>query len=375
MAQRTSDRMTPAERALRVLSYLQRNTDEAHPITQAELKRDPLLKRCLGAKETSNDLLNGIARALNCDEDDTVLPEDDWRIVFDAFRECYSSAPREEDETGSDEDAPAHRMPIRNLYYQPVFSYEEIDCLIEGVRFSKLLDERAAERIVDKIKRNLASKYYAREHKGIRKVREPALLDRAQMHESLTAIQTAIDADRQIVFRFNAYDRSKALRPVGAPHTVSPYYIVASGGRYYLIGCPDYAGKMYIWRIDLMTDVKQAEQRRVPRREVAGLPLEWTDDFQLSHLNMSYDEPVTIRLRVREDDGGVPPCTFLHDWFGDTFRCVGTDEVEVLCSPFGMVNWAMQYSGRVEVLAPESVREAVRERVRKMCGKYGVGGK
>ena len=129
---------------------------------------------------------------------------------------------------------------------------------------------------------------------------------------------------------------------------------------------------MYIWRIDLMTNVKQIERRRVPRREVTGLPLEWTDDFQLSHLNMSYDEPVTVRLRIREDDGGAPPYTFLHDRFGDTFRCVGTDEVEVLCSPFGMVNWAMQYSDRVEVLAPQSVREAVAERVRKMCGTYGI---
>ena len=41
------------------------------------------------------------------------------------------------------------------------------------------------------------------------------------------------------------------------------------------------------------------------------------------------------------------------------------------CSPFGMVNWEMQYSDCVEVLAPESVREAIAEQVRKMCEKYG----
>ena len=61
-----------------------------------------------------------------------------------------------------------------------------------------------------------------------------------------------------------------------------------------------------------------------------------------------------------------------RDWFGETWRSVGTDEVEVECSPFGMVNWAMQYSDRVEVLKPEHVREMVKDQVRKMNEKYGI---
>lgn len=371
MAQRTTDKRHAAERALRVVEYLRRNTDEYHPTTQAELHKHPLIGSCLGAKETSNDLITALAQGLNCDEDDIPLPEEEWRIVFNEFRRQYgSTTPRDEDEDG-DRDEKARRMYIRDLYYQHHFSYEEIDYLIEGVRFSKLLDEHTAERIADKIKRHLTSKYYTREHKGIRKVREPALLDRSRMHENLAAIQSAIDGNRQIVFQFNGYDRSKALRPVGKPYAASPYYIVASGGRYYLIGCPDDKHEMFIWRIDLMTEVHVTGERRVPKREVANLPMEWTDDFQLSHLNMSFDKPVTVRLRIRADNGNEPPYTFLHDWFGDTFRCVGEDEVLVECSPFGMINWAMQYADRVEVLAPESVLAAVKDRVRKMNEKYG----
>lgn len=129
---------------------------------------------------------------------------------------------------------------------------------------------------------------------------------------------------------------------------------------------------MFIWRIDLMSEVRLTDSQCVPKREVENLPEEWTDDFQFAHLNMSYDKPEKITLRIRADDGSAPPYTFLRDWFGKTYRCVGADMVEVMCSPFGMVNWAMQYADRVEVLAPEHVREAVRERIRKMNEKYGV---
>lgn len=121
-----------------------------------------------------------------------------------------------------------------------------------------------------------------------------------------------------------------------------------------------------------MSDVQVLKKARTARNKIQNMPSEWTDDFQFSHLNMSYDKPERIRLRIREDDGGTPPYTFLRDWFGETYRCVGKDEVEVDCSPFGMVNWAMQYSDRVEVLAPEHVRQAVIEKIKRMSKKYGV---
>ena len=106
------------------------------------------------------------------------------------------------------------------------------------------------------------------------------------------------------------------------------------------------------------------------KESVENLPKQWSEDFHLSHLNMAFDEPVKIRLkitRVREK----ADYTFLHDWFGDTFRFVGkSDIVEVKCSPFAMVNWALQYSDRVEVLEPESIRRQVAEKARRLYEKY-----
>lgn len=100
---------------------------------------------------------------------------------------------------------------------------------------------------------------------------------------------------------------------------------------------------------------------------------------------MSYDKPIPITLRIvnpRRGEDGKPwtNCTFLYDYFGDTIRCVHTeteppygDIVRVMCSPFGMVNWALQYADLVEVLEPTSVREAVKEKLERLNRKYGGG--
>ncbi len=94
---------------------------------------------------------------------------------------------------------------------------------------------------------------------------------------------------------------------------------------------------------------------------------------------MDFDQPIPIKLRIYP---GVRPgtdYTFLYDWFGDTFRYERTeteppygDIVRVWCGSFSMVNWVLQYAGRVEILEPVEVREAVKEKLRTMNQRYGL---
>ena len=208
-------------------------------------------------------------------------------------------------------------------------------------------------------------------------------------------IQQAIRDGVQISYHFNGYTQDKKLAPMGDyKRYASPYYIVANDGRYYLMAAMDkykHRGS-YMIRIDLMTEVEipgrdeRTGQRgipAIPKKEVKGLPPIWEGNFPMRHIYMSYGEPVLIKMRIQNEkkaDGCTPKdpvYTFLHDYFGDSYRCLGVDKkdancdiVEVKCTEFGMENFAMQYADRVEVLEPQKLREAIREKVQRLAEKY-----
>lgn len=102
-----------------------------------------------------------------------------------------------------------------------------------------------AKALIDKIETHLTTRFYPKDLKKVCRVREPRLVEPARLRESLLTIQQAIDSRVKISFVFNAYRRDKRLHPVRKKgrvpfrDTVSPYYIVANGGRYYLLACRD----------------------------------------------------------------------------------------------------------------------------------------
>lgn len=395
------DRYSKIERAFKILEYLKANSDSEHTVTQAALRKKPEIEQYLGDKETYNDTIVKMAMALNFD-DYGVKPEDEWKLIFKDFIKMYGESSLDENESEEDSDE-NQKMRIRGLYYNHTFSYDEINSMIESILFSKTIDTKAANEIIKKIENNLTTKFYKKGAKNICRVQEPVLADRKILRKNLLTIQKAIDDGVQISFTFNGYNRYKKLVPNhDRKDIVSPYYIVASGGRYYLLACKELVfdrksiRNMSIWRIDLMSEIEIPNRdgkrniKGVPsisKWEVENLPQSWSEDFQLSHLNMSFDNPVKVKLRIKspkEKDNPSKPLradyTFMYDWFGDTFKYIKTEEtapyddiVEVKCSPYAMANWALQYSDRVEVLEPESVRNMVVEKVKNLTKKYTEG--
>lgn len=408
MGKRKLSKAARFERMFKVWEYLKNNTDKEHPTTQAEMRKSSEVSEFIGDKETFNRLIKDMARTMNSDEFG-YKPEKDWKIYFHDFKKYYGDDAEDFDaeaDLGSEEaydEFADQTMHIDGLYYNRTFSYDEINSIIEGIMATKTLDTKSAGKLIEKVEQNLTTRFYKKGAKRICKVMEPELADREQLRINLLTIQKAIDDHVQISFRFNGYTYQKKLEPIrDRKDTVSPYYIVASGGRYYLLACKEVEIKgktvrnMSIWRIDLMTDIEIPginEQMaikgvpRIPKKDVDNLPQEWTEDFQLKHLNMSYDKPVWITLKIKspkqEDDSARrirADYTFLHDWFGDNFKVVGTEKaapyddiVKVECSPFAMTHWALQYSDRVEVVAPEEVRNRVIEKIRNFNVKYGLG--
>jgi len=169
-------------------------------------------------------------------------------------------------------------------------------------------------------------------------------------------------------------------------HEFSPYHLVVYHDNYYCIGLKKGDRRVWHYRVDLMSDMElilDKEGRIVPVEitDFAGLPIfnaTWDPEKYMSeHLNMAYDEPQDIRIKIKNTD-----YTIIHDWFGDHYEKVdavtGVDEkgneihydiVKVRTSPSMIVYWAMQYESRVEIM-DEEIREKVRICINRLREMY-----
>lgn len=374
------------ERCYRILEYLKENTDRDHTVTMRELQRIDGLRGYIWSDFTTakQEFVN-MAETLNTDAEGSLRDETEWKLVFPDYKKKYGHSGEEdgadcdgingEDDFDEENDGGEEKWRVDKIYYQHPFSDAEVQELTEAVRFSRTLNEEESRNLIEKIERHLTSKYN-RKPVSVRSIREISV-DRKLLAANLRTIQEAFFEDAQIHFSFNHYDEKKRLHPHWETD-VSPYELIAYNGRYYLLGITGSQtgkGRLWIVRVDLMSDVRKLERKRLAKDTAPYFPRYWDERFIHTHLNMSYDEPVLIKLKVT-----TGRLTFLYDAFGTPGadfkigKCGedGAREVTVRCSPFGMVNFAMQYSGQVEVISPKSLREQVKERVREMAEKYGV---
>ena len=210
MLKRNGGRISKIERAYKLLQYLKKNSDKDHTIMQKDLRENFEIEKYVGDKETYNDTITKLAMAMNFDEYG-IKPEKDWRIVFNDFTKNYGSKALEKEE--SDVETLTSKMRIRGLYYNPIFTYEEINYIIEAIFFSKTIDSATADILIKKIEENLTSKYYKKNHKIICKVKEISNENQKLLRENLLTIQNAIDRNVQISFIYNQYNHDKVLVP------------------------------------------------------------------------------------------------------------------------------------------------------------------
>lgn len=220
-------------------------------------------------------------------------------------------------------------------------------------------------------------------------------IDRTGMSEKLELIQRAIRDKVQMSFLFNGYDREGHLESAklwsdatkDKRYCISPYYIVAYNNKYYCLSNTAPYDNTSIYRIDLMTELeipmpepaerphgRTGKNKGIPAkdpRKVEGLPEPWELDlFMREHMNMFYDRPHMVVLKIHRES-----YTMLREWFGNhyTFKReldADHDEVEVTCSHNAMVNWAIQYSDKVEVIRPESLRKKIMEKLQETVKIY-----
>lgn len=391
-------------RLINIMKILQEETDEFNTITQPEILELLRDRDCACSERTLTDYLKTIMKELNPEDVDGYVYEnasiEDYVIIAKGLEEKLKARDFGLTTEGS------KKLQLRSLRYNQILSFAELNQVIEGVLFLKSIDDESKEKIIRKLI-TLSSKNFPKYSpyisentrtisKKIAGVFEDSRVDEIALKNNLQVIRTAIEANKgaglKISFYFNGYDENKKLKTRvdanGAKlrYVVNPYYIIMYNGKPYLICATEPHDNVAIYRIDLMSEItteikaslakdgKMISEKRRPKSEIKGLPMEWNSKeaskFQTEHLYMYYGKPESISLKIDKDR-----YTLLHDYFGDRYQFVEHiddtwDCIEVKSVPDAMISWAMQCSDFVEVLQPESLRQRILGKCKSLAERY-----
>lgn len=384
--------------------YLKKNTDVYHKMSLEDLEKDNE-NLDVGDKLALKNKLADLTKAsyhINTNVPGTRIPYDgvgdeilhNARVVFEDTDYVIDGEKtrivkgKEKLIVAEDEGTDKRRFPkgtkFDYIYYNHPFTYEELDNIVDSINQNRTLTAVETETLINKLKAELASDYYAgRINVKLEKFIDASMVNRDKARSNIRKIDRAIKENKKISIDFYGYNIHKILECVNyEKYVLNPYYIFANGNHFYLIAASDWKQNMSFWRVDLMNDIEILEENRIDIRNIPDIPDMWDPNLQYRHINMSYDKPQRARIKVKMyNNGKKQSVTFLVDTFGTNFEVKQLEgeyaTIEVVCSPFGLKNWALQFADRVEVLPPLSkgeydVRAEVIKSLKALNEKYGI---
>lgn len=259
-------------------------------------------------------------------------------------------------------------------YLERDFSDAELRLLIDSLLFSKHIPYSQCKELIGKIE-GLSNQYFRSKVRHIRNL--PAdQPNNAELFYTIEILDEAIEKNRQVSFHYGDYGTDKKLhlrtRSSGEPRSylVNPYQMVATNGKYYLIGNMEKHDNVSHYRVDHIRDIQLVDAPVKPQRKVKGL--EYGLDLpkhMAEHVYMFAGESQRVILRTTPGMAGE-----LIDWFGNGVSF--TDETEssviahVTANLQAMRFWALQYAPYVTVLSPQSLVDTVKQDLRTAMSDY-----
>lgn len=227
--------------------------------------------------------------------------------------------------------------------YVHEFHSSELNLIADSLLYNPAVPWKQCHEIVEKL-RSLGSKYY--EPTTGESLTRPA---NSEFLVTLDALHEAIAKRKKVCFRYCHYDVDKQLHPTTRKDgsirtlTVSPYRVVQSGGRYYLIGNTDGHDGIAHYRLDRIRELRITKTVIRSLRDVeGGTALYNMPRYLAEHPHMFSGPVITARLRASRKMAGD-----ILDWFGMETQFVNiqedTMEAVVRVDARSLGYWLKQY--------------------------------
>ena len=255
-----------------------------------------------------------------------------------------------------------------NLDFEPA----ELRMLIDSVLFSRHISLTQGKRLIEKLKAQ-GNEYFQPKVSHVSALPDLSHADNNHIMLVIDTLNDAIAEKKRVEFTYNSYGTDFKLHPrQHSPYLVSPYQMVASNGRYYLLANSDRHPDLTHFRIDRITDIRMTDIPVKPIKETIGMEKGFNLPRHMAeHTYMFCGESVRIQLKTTKS-----MMNDLIDWFGKYFIIIKEKDddiiIEVTCNYNAMFYWALQYGSYVEVLSPKKLREELKNTICKMYERYTV---
>ena len=248
------------------------------------------------------------------------------------------------------------------------FELPELKLLVDSVQSSKFITQDKTYKLIKKIE-SLASIY-----DGQLLQRQVFVTNRVKsMNESIyyavDVISDAITKNRKIRYQYFEYtvEKERRLRHGGKFYEISPFSLIWDDENYYMLGWDSEAGKMKHYRVDKMQKVSLSDDEREGVEEFEKFDM---SAYSKTVFGMFGGTEQKVKLRFSNRLVGV-----VLDRFGrETTIIPDGDEhftvtLSVVVSPqfFG---WIFGFGSDVEILSPEEVRNEMKKQAEEIFGKY-----
>ena len=321
---------------LYILNVLKKYSDEEHMLSAAEMQRK-------------------IKKIYNVEIDTRTIRRN---INLLKYKLDYDISTREENGKG---------------YYinrDPETDFEpgEVRAIIDNFSYANYIVPSIAKEIIKKCKK-MQTVYENEKLKDYQIYSVNNKTENAEVIKNIEDISNSIYNKHKIKFEYWKYEITNKLeKQIVSIPTVSPFAIVYNKQEFYFIGIKDGQDKFYHYRLDRMKNVKELDEKITVKKTKSQI-----EDFAESTVEMFGGKKEEIEAVCNK-----MLLNAVFDIFGKNItieKIPGNEEYFKLLvdsNPMGFKMWAMRNIDMVEVIRPESLRNEMREIVKKAMRRYKI---
>lgn len=248
------------------------------------------------------------------------------------------------------------------------FEPGEVRAIIDNFSYANYIVPNVAKEIIKKCK-NMQTVYENEKLKDYQIFSVNSKTENVEVIKNIEDISDSIYNNNKIEFEYWKYGITNKLeKQIVSTPVVSPYAIVYNKQEFYLIGIKDGQNKFYHYRLDRMKNVKKLDEKITIVKTKSQIK-----DFAESTVEMFGGKKEEIEVICE-----MCLINSVLDIFGKNItveKIPGDDEhfkLVVDANPLGFRMWAMRNIDLVEVIKPQTLRDEMKEIIKKASKKYNV---